>query len=103
MLAGCRSRGINITITNNGPAPVRNVELDYPGGTFGTAAIQPNASFPYRIKIIGNGALRLIFEEAHGKTHHENGPEVRAGDDGLITITIDKDANNTWKTDVQGQ
>jgi hypothetical protein len=102
-LTGCRSRGINITITNTGSQPIRNIELDYPGGTFGSAAIQPNDSFHYRVKILGDGQMKLLFQESNGREHHENGPEVRAGDDGEMTVAIDKDGNNTWKANVQGK
>lgn len=101
LLAGCRSRGINVTITNTGPATIHNLELNYPGGSFGTAIIQPGASFPYRIKVLGDGQMKLALIDAHGREHHENGPEVHAGDDGEITVTVDQDANNTWKTSLQ--
>ena len=103
LLTGCRSRGINITLTNTGGQPIRNIELDYPGGTFGTPAIQPNDSFHYRMKILGDGQMKLIFQESDGREHHEKGPEVRAGDDGEMTVAIDKDGNNTWKANVQGK
>lgn len=102
-LTGCRSRGINITITNTGSQPIRNIELDYPGGTFGTPTIQPNDSFHYRMKILGDGQMKLIFQESDGREHHENGPEIHAGDDGEMTVAIDKDGNNTWKANVQGK
>ena len=103
VLVGCRSRGVNITITNTGGQPIRNIEVDYPGGTFGRAAIQPNDSFHYRMKILGDGQMKLIFQESDGREHHENGPAVHAGDDGEMTVTIDKDGNNTWKANVQGK
>ena len=98
---GCRSRGINITITNTGEQPIHNVELDYPGGSFGNAVIQPNNPFHYRVKITRDGQMKLLFVESNGREHHENGPEVHAGDDGEMTVAIDRDGNNTWKADVQ--
>jgi len=100
---GCRSRGVNITITNTGSQPIRNVEVDYPGGTFGRPTIQPNDSFHYRMKILEDGQMKLIFQESDGREHHENGPEIHAGDDGEMIVAIDKDGNNTWKANVQGK
>ena len=92
-----------MTIINTGEQAIHNLEVDYPGGTFGTAAIQPNVSFHYRVKITRDGQMKLIFQEGNGREHHENGPEVHASDDGEMTVTIDKDANNTWKANVQGK
>jgi hypothetical protein len=100
-LAGCRSRGISVTITNTGDQPTHNLELDYPGGSFGTPAIQPNTPFHYRMKITREGQMKLLFVESNGREHHENGPNVHAGDDGNLTVAIDRDGNNTWQADVQ--
>lgn len=100
-LAGCRSRGINVTITNTGQQPIRNVELDYPGGSFGRPVIQPNDPFHYRVKITRDGQMKLLFVESNGREHHENGPDVHAGDDGQMTVAIDRDGNNTWQAEVQ--
>ena len=100
-LTGCRSRGINVTITNTGEQPIRNVELDYPGGSFGSPAIEPNNPFHYRMKITRDGQMKLLFVESNGREHHENGPDVHAGDDGNMTVAIDRDGNNTWQADVQ--
>ncbi len=100
-MAGCRSRGINVTIVNTGHSRLRNLELDYPGGSFGRPSLPPNAPYRYRIKITKNGKLKLLFEEAEGKAHSENGPEVHAGDDGAITLTIDENEKPHWQTNVQ--
>ena len=102
-LCGCRSRGINVTITNTGDQPIRNVELDYPGGSFGNPVIQPNNPFRYRVKITRDGQMKLLFVEGNGREHHEKGPDVHAGDEGNMTVAIDRDGNNTWQADVQGK
>ena len=101
LMAGCRSRGINLTIVNTGASALRNIELDYPGGSFGRPLLTPNAPYHYRIKITGNDHLKLLFEESSGKSHRENGPEVHAGDDGDMTITIDDSYKPRWQANVQ--
>lgn len=100
-LAGCRSRGINVTVTNTGDQPIHNLELDYPGGSFGRALIRPNDPLHYRIKVTRDGQMKLLFVESGGREHHENGPDVHAGDDGQMTVAIDRDGNNAWQADVQ--
>lgn len=102
-LGGCRSRGINVTVTNTGDQPIRNLEVDYPGGSFGRPVIEANNLFHYRVKITRDGQMKLLFVESNGREHHENGPHVHAGDDGQMTVTIDRDGNNTWQADVQGK
>lgn len=100
LLSGCRSRWIGLTITNTGTGPIRNLELAYPGGTFGASSIAPDSSFRYRLKVTRDGPMKLTFLEPDGREHHENGPAVHVGDEGEMTVTIDKEANNTWKMDL---
>ena len=97
LLIGCRAHGIDITIQNNGPTALRNVELDYPGAAFGTGAIAPGASYWYHIKPTADGDLTLSFEQDDGKTFKQKGPAVHAADRGRMALILEKDAAQQWR------
>ena len=96
MLA-CRSHGIDITIQNNAQAPLRNVELDYPGGAFGTGMIAPGASYWYHIKPNAEGEITLTFQREDGTVFQQKGATVRPGKTGRMTVFLDQDASKQWR------
>lgn len=97
-LNSCRSsKIIAITIRNTGSQPLHNIEIRYPKASFGVGDLAPGATFSYKFQPTGEGKLALSFEEAGGKQHHEEGPEVHEADDGSIALSIDGDGNNTWE------
>jgi hypothetical protein len=97
MLLACRSRGIDVTIQNNGPATVRNLEVDYPGAAFGTDSIAPGSSFSYRIKPLSTGEVTLSFAQEKGGAFKQKGPTVRAQEEGRLMLILEQDANHQWR------
>jgi hypothetical protein len=97
LLAGCRSRFGEATIENQGPAPLRLVEVDYPSASFGTGAIAANSTFHYRFKIQGTGPLKLEFTDAQDKVHDVDGPELHEGQEGPLKIIIDANSKVSWQ------
>ena len=91
-IAGCRSRVINVNLTNSSSRPVSSIIVDYPTATFGVNALDPGKSFHYVIKPLDNGALKIQFVDAAGKTHNVTGPMVKKGQEGTIEITITQDS-----------
>ena len=98
---GCHSRGINVSIQNNAKVPLLNVEVDYPGASFGTGSIPPNGSFWYRIKPTGDGQLTLSFDLQNGANHKEKGPTLHHGEEGNIILIVDQDPAGKWQMRVQ--
>ena len=92
----CRSHGIDVTIQNNAAVPLRNVELDYPGGAFGTGLIAPGASYWYHIKPNADGELTLTFQRDNGTMVQQKGPEVRGAERGRMILLLDQDADKQW-------
>jgi len=99
----CRSRGIDVTIRNDGQTPIRNVELDYPGAAFGTGSIAPGASFSYRMKPLSRGEVSLSFEQGDGKTFKQKGPTVAANTEGRLLIVLEQDAAKQWSMRTEQQ
>jgi hypothetical protein len=98
---GCRSHGIDVTIQNNAKAPLRNIELDYPGASFGTGSILPGASYWYHIKPTEDGEITLSFEQEDGKTFKHKEPAVHAGEDGRMIIIVDQNSSKQWSVRVE--
>jgi hypothetical protein len=94
-LAGCRSRFVEVTIVNQGPA-MHVMEFDYPSASFGANVLATGAKYHYRFKIQGSGPLSLEYEDASGHTHTAQGPKVDQGDQGSLLVNIDPLGTVTW-------
>lgn len=95
LTAGCHSRYIEATVTNHTAAPIQLLEVDYPSASFGTQNLAPDASFHYRFKILGSGPTKLLYTDASHQNHSSNGPDLKEGDEGRLTIDITP-ANPQW-------
>ena len=102
-IVACRSRGIDVTIRNDGQTTIRNVEFDYPGAAFGTGSIAPGASYSYRVKPLSRGEVSLSFEQDNGKSFRQKGPTVVANTDGRLVIVVEQDAVKQWHMRVEQQ
>jgi hypothetical protein len=94
-LAGCRSRFVEVTIVNQGPA-VHVMEFDYPSASFGANSLPTGAKYNYRFKIQGSGPLSLQFEDTSGRTHTAQGPNVDLGDQGSLLVNIGPSGAVAW-------
>jgi hypothetical protein len=94
-LTACRSRFVEATIVNQGPA-LHVLEFDYPSASFGANQLAAGGKFHYRFKIQGSGPLSLQYEDAAGHTHTAAGPNVNQGDQGSILVTISPAGAVTW-------
>ncbi len=92
---GCKSRFIEATIVNQGPA-VHVLEFDYPNASFGANVLATGATFNYRFKVQGSGPLALHYEDVSGKPHTADGPKVDLGDQGSLLVTIDAGGTVSW-------
>jgi hypothetical protein len=95
-LVGCRSAFVDADIQNRTGAPLQLIEVDYPSASFGTGALATNASFHYRFKIQGSGNVQLSYSDSSGKAHHVRGPELKEGQQGILTITINSPDSVHW-------
>ena len=90
--AGCRSHVIRITVVNSSSQPVSTIIVDYPDATFGVNSLAPGKIFPYVIKPMGTGPLKVQFTNAQGLSHTVNGPTLHKGDEGAIQIKLSQDS-----------
>jgi hypothetical protein len=92
VLIGCRSRVINVNLTNSSSQPVSSIIVDYPTATFGVNTLDPGKSFHYVIKPLDTGTLKIQFADAAGRTHNVAGPLVKKGQEGTIEIKFTQDS-----------
>lgn len=95
-LAGCHSAFISATLSNHTSQPVRLLELDYPSASFGTNELAPGATFKYRFKVLGSGATRLSWTDAHEQEHTSAGPSLHEGQEGTLAVTIEQGGTAVW-------
>lgn len=94
-LTGCRSRFVEVTIVNQGPA-LHVLEFDYPSASFGANQLASGAKYHYRFKIQGEGPLSLQYEDVAGHNRTFAGPKVELGDQGALLVTITSAGTVTW-------
>lgn len=86
--AGCRSHVIKVTVVNSSSQPVSTIIVDYPDASFGVNSLAPGKTFPYVIKPMGTGPLKVQFTDAQGVGHTVNGPMLHKGDERAIQIEL---------------
>ncbi|HEV2274460.1 MAG TPA: hypothetical protein VGR96_09855 [Acidobacteriaceae bacterium] len=94
-LSACRSRLIDTTIVNQGPT-LHLLEFDYPSASFGAEMLSSGGRYHYRFQIQGSGPVTLHFEDSAGKSHTSEGPSLRQGQEGTLTVTIDAANQVHW-------
>ena len=91
-LMGCKSRVIKVSVVNTSAQRIANIAIDYPGGTFGISSLEPGKTFPYTIKPLDNGPLKVEFTDAAGKRHVASPNALHKNDEGSLIIKLTQDA-----------
>ena len=73
---------------NESGTEIRNLEVQYPGGSFGKSALPKNGSYSYRVKVLRDGGILVAFEDVDGQAHQSTGPTYASNADGTLTVTI---------------
>jgi hypothetical protein len=95
-LTACRSAFVETTIRNDGDAPVRLIEVDYPSASFGVQTLNAHSEYHYHFKVQGSGPVTLSFTGSDGRTHTATGPDLAEGQQGALTITFDAAGKIGW-------
>jgi hypothetical protein len=96
-LSACHSPYVETSIINHTGGTARLIEVDYPGGSFGTQQIAEGATYRYHFKILDSaGPVKITYTGKDGKTHTATGPVLDEGQQGDLSITIDADGKVAW-------
>ena len=88
LLAGCRSHVIIVTVINHSGSEMRNLEVDYPGGSFGKESLPEGGSYTYRIKTLRSGDFTIAFEDPTGHARSKKGPKLTANQEGAMNVDV---------------
>jgi hypothetical protein len=97
-VAGCRSPYVATTVSNHTAQPIDLLEVDYPSASFGTENLAPGADFHYRFKVLGSGAMKLLYTDSTHHDHKADGPLLHEGAQGNLRISITP-AGVRWQPD----
>ena len=95
-ITGCHSPYVTTTVSNHTAQTIELLEVDYPSASFGTQALAPGADFHYRFKVLGSGAMKLLYTDSAHHDHKSDGPFLKEGDEDPLTIVI-ADTGVTWQ------
>jgi hypothetical protein len=90
-VAGCHSPYVQATVYNRTSEPLQLIEVDYPSASFGTQALGPGQDYHYRFKVLGEGKMKLTYTDITKHEHKSDGPNLKEGAEGPLTITIAAD------------
>ena len=93
---GCHSPYVEATVSNRTAQPILLLEVDYPSASFGTQSLAPGADFHYRFKVLGSGNMTLLYTDSAHHDQRSEGPFLKEGTEGPITITIAADGTH-WQ------
>lgn len=88
LLAGCASRVTTVHITNDTGAEIRNIEVEFPGGSYGIPHLAPGKTHDARIKPMADKPLNIAFVDATNQQHRSRGPLVKKDITADTTIHI---------------
>lgn len=94
LASGCQrllhSNGVTIQVVNSSSQFIRNVEVEFPGGSFGIAALRPGGTRARWVRIIGSGLLKLAFVDDKGE-HHAAAMRLNPDDAGSVKLEFGGD------------
>jgi hypothetical protein len=96
-IAGCHSPFVEATVSNRTEKPLQLIEVDYPSASFGTQSLAPGQDYHYRFQVLGEGKMKLTYTDAANKEHKSDGPDLKEGNEGSMTILIASDGIH-WNT-----
>lgn len=97
VLSACRSPYVETSIINHTGGTARLIEVDYPGGSFGTQKIAEGGTYRYHFKILdATGPLKITYTGEDHKVHSATGPVLDQGQQGSLTITLGANGGVAW-------
>lgn len=91
LAAGCRQwrdPGVTVTTINDSGARITNLEVDYAGGSYGVAALDPGQQHTRWVHFMGDSQLSYTYRDAQGKPHTFKEGAFHAGSKGEAEVRI---------------
>ena len=87
-LVACRSRVIEVRLTNTSALPVSLISVEYPSASFGVNKLAPGQTVDYRIKPTDTGHLKVQYTDATGAIHDYLGVSLHKNQEGTIDVVL---------------
>ena len=91
LLGGCLSPAVSVSVKNVGTTQLNNIEVNYPGGTFGIGSLAPGQTFNYQLKPTGPGNVEISWPQKNGKPVKNPGPRLNKDYKGSIQFEVGED------------
>lgn len=101
--AGCHSYHVDTTIENRTGGPIRLLEVDYPGGSFGANGLESGADFRYRIQLRGSGLVKIQYIAQNGSQKQSEGPALFEGQEGRLEIELKQEAPAEFRSTLRNR
>ena len=91
LVAGCATPAVSVSVKNVGTTPLKNIEVVYPGGTFGISNLEPGQTFNYTLRPTGPGSMEVSWPQKNGKPFKNPGPKLDKNYKGSVQIEVGED------------
>jgi hypothetical protein len=88
--AGYKSPGITLNVMNDSGAVIHNIEIDFPGGSYGIASLRAGERRSRWVRLIGSAPLKIDFVDDRNQSHSANLIDLHAGENGSVGIHVRK-------------
>jgi hypothetical protein len=85
---GCRSKHVEVTVTNHTGSALRLLEVDYPSASFGADSMSSDGVLHYRIQLQGSGLIKVQYTAPDNSQPQMTGPSVFEGQRGRLEIIL---------------
>lgn len=86
--AGCKSPGVTLNVINDSRAVIHNIEIDFPGGSYGISSLRAGERRFRWVRLIGAAPLKIDFVDDRNQPHTAKLVDLHAGENGLVVIHL---------------
>jgi hypothetical protein len=86
--SGYKSPGVTLNVINDSGAVIHNIELDFPGGSYGIASLRPGERRSRWVRLIGSAPLKIDSVDDRNQSHSANLIDLHVGENGSVVIHL---------------
>jgi hypothetical protein len=89
--AGCRQwrdEGVTVTTINDSGERITNLEVDYAGGSYGVATLEPGQRHTRWVRFLDDSQLTFTYRDAQGTAHTFKEGAFHKGSKGTAEVRI---------------
>jgi hypothetical protein len=96
------SRGVDLLVINDGHSPIKDLKLEFTGGTKSISELAPGGEYHVRINPKSESHLEVKFMDSGGLNHKEIvDVYMERNYHGKLTVRIDRYGKVSWQDDTK--